>query len=96
MSKTIYIAGKMYGLTEEQVKEKFERASNDLQNQGFRVVSPAESMNMGDTWEGTMKRSIKSMLECDEVHLLPGWQESRGAQLERDIAIRLGMNVVYH
>jgi Domain of unknown function (DUF4406) len=36
------------------------------------------------------------MLQCDEVHLLPCWNESRGAQLERDIAIRLGMNVVYH
>jgi hypothetical protein len=96
MSKTIYIAGKMYGLTEDQVKEKFERASTDLQNQGYRVVSPAESINLNESWERTMKQSIKSMLECDEVHLLPGWQESRGAQLERDIAIRLGMNVVYH
>lgn len=96
MSKTVYIAGKMYGLPQEQVKEKVERVSTDLQNQGYRVVSPAECMNNGETWERSMKHSIKSMLECDEVHLLPGWQESRGAQLERDIAIRLGMDVVYH
>jgi nucleoside 2-deoxyribosyltransferase len=96
MSKTVYIAGKVFGLPEQQVREKIERVSTDLQNQGYRVVSPAESINKGETWERTMKQSIKSMLECDEVHLLPGWQESRGAQLERDIAIRLGMDVVYH
>ncbi|NDC41298.1 MAG: DUF4406 domain-containing protein, partial [Chitinophagia bacterium] len=48
------------------------------------------------TWKDAIKNDIKRMLDCDEVHLLPDWQESRGAQLERDIAIRLGMQVVYH
>jgi len=43
-----------------------------------------------------VRNDIKKMLECDEVHMLPDWQESRGAQLERDIALRLGMHVVYH
>lgn len=96
MSKTIYIAGKMNGLPEAQVRNKFERFSTDLQRQGYNVVSPAESIQSDATWEHTMKHSIKSMLDCDEVHLLPCWQESREAQLERDIAIRLGMQVVYH
>lgn len=96
MSKTIYIAGKVNGLPEAQVKEKFERFSNDLQSRGYSVVSPAENRQSGDTWEHSMKHSIKSMLDCDEVHLLPCWQESREAQFERDIAIRLGMQVVYY
>jgi len=47
-------------------------------------------------WDDTVRADIKTMLECDEVHLLPDWQESRGAQLERDIAVRLGMQIVYH
>ena len=96
INKTIYVAGKMYGLPEEQVREKFEKAASQLQNQGYKVVSPASDMQQNLSWEDTMRHSIKSMLDCDEVHLLPCWQESRGAQLERDIAIRLGMNVVYH
>lgn len=96
MGKTAYIAGKMYGLPAEQVREKFERASTDLRNQGYEVVSPASDLHPDDSWESTMRHSIKSMLECDEVHMLPCWQESRGAQLERDIAVRLGMDVVYH
>jgi hypothetical protein len=43
-----------------------------------------------------LKNDIKKMLECDEVHMLPDWQQSKSAQLERDIAIRLGIPVVYH
>lgn len=95
MSKTIYVAGKMYGLPEQQVREKFQKVTADLQDKGYRVITPVSDIKEGESWEVTMRHSIKSMLDCDEVHLLPCWQESRGAQLERDIALRLGMDVVY-
>ena len=96
MGKTIYIAGKVSGLPEAEVKEKFERAANGLKAAGNKVISPANVNDKEKDWEGTMRNSIKTMLDCDEVHFLPCWQESRGAQLERDIALRLGMNIVYH
>ncbi len=95
MSKTIYIAGKVSGLTEAQVREKFARAASQLSEDGNIVLSPVN--DKAESWNSkTLRNSIKTMLDCDEVHLLPCWQESRGAQLERDIALRLGMNVVYH
>lgn len=46
-----------------------------------------------DTWENYLKADITKMLTCDIVYLLPDWQESKGAQLERDIALRLNMDV---
>ena len=93
---TIYIAGKVSGLPEEQVREKFERAASELKEQGHIVMSPVSIDERAEDWEGTLRNDIKTMLDCDEVHLLPCWQESRGAQLERDIALRVGMNIVYH
>ena len=93
MSKTIYIAGKISGQNEKQVREKFERAASELQGEGNVILSRVN--NKADNWKNTVRNSIKAMLDCDEIHLLPGWQESRGAQLERDIALRLGMNIVY-
>jgi chorismate mutase len=32
-------------------------------------------------------------VHADEVHMLPGWQDSKGATLERDVANRLGIPV---
>ncbi|HXS38248.1 MAG TPA: DUF4406 domain-containing protein [Flavipsychrobacter sp.] len=96
MSKTIYIGGQVSGLPREQVKDKFNRVASELSAQGYNVVSPVSITQRSKSWEEAIRSDIKNMLECDEVHLLPCWQESRGARLERDIALRLGMQIVYH
>ena len=41
-----------------------------------------------------MRRDIKVMVDCDVIVLLPGWGRSRGALLERQIAIALGLRVL--
>lgn len=108
--KTIYLAGKVTGLPAEQVQVKFDRKEEELKRNDVDVVNPVrlvechnQSMNMIghswallDTWEKQMRFCIVRMMTCDEVHMLPCWKESRGAILERDIAMRLGMHVVYH
>ena len=96
MNKTAYVAGKITGLPREDVKEKFNMITSQLTNQGYLVVNPLAVNDNSQSWDVAVRNDIKIMLECDEVHLLPDWQESRGAQLERDIALRLGMNLVYH
>lgn len=96
MSKTIYLAGKVSGLHEESVKEKFRRANEELAEQGYIIVNPVSVYKKGDNWHASMRANIRMLLECEELHMLPCWQESKGAQLERDIAMRLGMQVVYH
>ena len=96
MNKTAYLAGKISGLPNTHVKNKFNRVGEHLKSMGYNVINPVAIANTTLSWDESVRTDIKQMLECDEVHLLPGWQESRGAQLERDIAIRLGMQVVYH
>ena len=95
MSRTAYIAGTINGLQNDKVNNKYNVITNQLSNMGYQVVSP----RVGDdskTWEIAVHHDIRKMLDCDEVHLLPDWQKSRGAQLERDIALRMGLPVVYH
>jgi hypothetical protein len=96
MNRTAYVAGKITGLPKEDVQSKFNQISSRLTGMGYHVVSPMAVLDDTQTWNDAVRDDIKKMLECDEVHLLPDWQESRGAQLERDIALRLGMHVVYH
>ena len=96
MNRTAYVAGKITGLPKDQVKSKFNMITEQLHSMGYHVVRPLGVSDHTQTWDDAVRNDIKKMLECDEVHLLPDWQESRGAQLERDIALRLGMQVVYH
>ena len=44
-------------------------------------------------WEWYMKRTIAMLIECDGVALLRGWDASRGAIIEHDLAVKLGMPV---
>jgi hypothetical protein len=96
MRRTAYVAGKISGLPRTDVKEKFNMIEHQLAGLGYQVVKPMAVNDDSKTWEDAVRTDIKKMLECDEVHLLSDWQDSRGAQLERDIALRLGMQVVYH
>lgn len=94
--RTVYVAGKISGLPAENTKEKFNYIANKLAGKGYTVVNPITEADYSRPWDDAVRGEIKKMLECDEVHMLHDWQESRGAMLERDIALRLGMQVVYH
>ena len=96
MNRTAYVAGRITGLPRKQVKEKFNMIARKLTGMGYQVVKPVAVTDDTKPWDDAVRSDIKKMLECDEVHMLPDWQESKGAQLERDIALRLGMQVVYH
>lgn len=52
-------------------------------------------LNDEDTRNQTIGFCLYLMCHCEEVYLLPGWQESQGATLERDVALRLGIKVIY-
>ncbi len=96
MNRTAYIAGTTTELPAGQAAEKFNVIAQKLAGQGYNVVKPAAGNDNSRSWDDAMRNDIKRMLECDEVHMPPDWQDNRGAQLERDIALRLGMHVVYH
>jgi dTDP-4-amino-4,6-dideoxygalactose transaminase len=67
-----------------------------LRAAGLEVVSPHE-LHDGDTsreYAYYLRRDLQALLGCETLALLPGWETSRGAQLERQIAEALGMPIV--
>lgn len=92
--KKIYIAGKVSGLQCHQVSMKFGTYQKKLMDEGHHPVVPLDLCMPGDDWPTAMKKCIKAMLDCDEVHLLPDWTDSTGARLEALIARNLSMEVV--
>lgn len=72
----------------------FHAAAARLRAEGHEVVNPAEiNVDPATGWEQCMRADIRELVTCDSLALLPGWQNSRGARLERHIADALGMMV---
>jgi|JI9StandDraft_1071089.scaffolds.fasta_scaffold377901_1 nucleoside 2-deoxyribosyltransferase len=90
-----YIAGPISGLPNGN-RAAFDQAAARLMLAGYSVVNPHDinAPYPNPTWSEAMRRDIKVMVDCDVIILLPGWGRSRGALLERQIAIALGLRVL--
>lgn len=92
--KRVYIAGPMTGLPEFNYPV-FNAAAKRLRELGFEVENPAENpVPHCGSWLGYMRLAIRQLSKCDGVALLPGWQQSRGARIEHQLATQLGLVVV--
>jgi hypothetical protein len=90
--KRIYLSGPMSGLPDMNYPA-FNAEATRLRAMGFHVENPAENPEQS-SWEDYMKAAIIQMLSCEVVVMLPGWSESRGALIERELALRLGLKVI--
>ena len=41
-----------------------------------------------------MRKAVAQLTTCDVIAMLPGWSESRGSLIERQLAITLGMQAI--
>lgn len=92
MIKRAYLAGPMSGLPGMNY-DAFNAEAARLRALGFEVESPAENPEQ-ESWEDYMRVALRQMLTCDTIAMLPGWINSRGANLERNVAQKVGMTVV--
>lgn len=91
----IYISGKITGTSDYM--DRFAKAEKKLQRHGHEVVNPAkECANMPNlSWEEYMKHDVTLLMGCDAIYMLDGWRQSRGACLERELALNLKLTVLY-
>ena len=92
--RRVYVAGPMTGIVEHNFPA-FNEAARRLRELGLEVINPAE-LNVGleADWAACMKGDIPHLLTCDTVALLPGWERSRGAQVESRLARDLGLKTL--
>jgi Domain of unknown function (DUF6378)/Domain of unknown function (DUF4406) len=73
----------------------FHAAASALRDEGYTALNPAESDN-GSTdkpWAYYMRKALTMLVQADEVRVLPGWTGSRGARIEVQVALWLGLPV---
>lgn len=91
----IYVAGPMTGLPDYNYPE-FHAAADLLRKAGYEVFNPAEiedSANPPKMWHEYMRLGLTKMLLCQGVALLDGYENSKGALIEINLAYSLGMEL---
>lgn len=89
----LYIAGAMSGMPKLNFPA-FHAEAARLRALGIDVVNPAElNPDHGAEWTDCMFADLKALCDCTGIVMLPGWEKSPGAQIERLWAIRTGKTV---
>ena len=89
-----YLSGPMTGLPDFN-RPAFHAAAATLRAQGHVVINPAEvDLGPDATWVDYMRVHLAEIARrVTQVFVLPGWESSRGAQLEVHVARALGLPV---
>lgn len=93
--KRIYISGPMTGFPNHNFPA-FHAAAQQWREAGWEVANPAENFS-GRTdlpRETYIRADVAMLAQCDAIAVLPGWERSRGAQLEYLLARELGMMIM--
>lgn len=84
----LYISGPITGV--KNYKRIFQGAKDALTAKGYDVVNPAELTEViGDsfTYDEILAIDLDLLARCDAVVQLPGWENSRGANVEYGYAL---------
>ena len=93
----VYISGKITGTTD--FMDRFAKAEEKLKAEGYAVLNPAHAnsyMPEDTTWDEYMKVSLTLLQMADAIYMLDGWEDSKGARQEYDMAVNpLHLKIMY-
>ena len=89
----VYLAGPISSRPYKEAKFDFNTAQYVLEERGLEVVNPMNLTNEDMAYADCMRTVVPRLLGCDGIVLLPGWEKSTGAQVERALASLCGITI---
>ena len=95
-NKKVYISGAIAHYDIDERKRTFRDAADMMRKRGFYPVNPFEN-GLPDSahWRQHMRVDIGMLLDCGYIYMLNGWELSKGAKLEFDVASSCGIKVLF-
>ena len=92
----LYVIGPVTGIKDDN-RPAFEAARDALEEAGYEVAIPHDTIPPSAEWHEAMVMSITAMMRCDGVCAISGWRKSRGAEFEHYLAgvVRLPAKPLY-
>lgn len=96
--KKVYISGKISGLEREHYERLFGIAEAMLRDKGYKVVNPTRFfmsrhyqrlcrlIGHQNAYDLTLLYDLWRLMRCDLIYKIPGWQQSKGANIESCVA----------
>ena len=96
MNKKVYISGAIAHYDLEERRQAFDQAERYLSLKGYEPVNPFKNGLPDEAhWREHMRADIALLLGCDYIYMLRGWELSKGAKLELDVASSCGIKVLF-
>lgn len=90
-----YIAGRVTGLPYSVAWDNFLKAERAIYELGGVPVNPLRFCLPRWSWRRCMTTCILNLLLCRFVAMQPNWKQSRGARIERRIALICHKTILY-
>ena len=107
MKRRIYISGPMTGIEPREYRRRFREAETILRRHGYGCINPCRVWPCRFPWLYRLMNALLGkrltyavilaydlillMTRADGIAMLPGWQSSRGAQIENYTAMHFWM-----
>ena len=107
MKRRIYISGPMTGIEPREYRRRFREAEAILRRHGYGCINPCRVWPCRFPWLYRLMNALLGkrltyavilaydlillMTRADGIVMLPGWQASRGAQIENYVSMHFWM-----
>ncbi len=99
--KVIFVSGAYRANNIPDLQENICKARTEaikLWQQGWAVICPHSNTAYFDDYcdeDVWLKGDIEILKRCDAIYMLKGWETSEGSKKEYNIAIEMGLEIIY-